>query len=148
MKTIRANILNQTRGILVHGVNAQGVMGAGFAKQLKLKYPRVYFDYKVHYLCRGLNLGNVITTTINSEFIVVSGVTQQYYGRNPNVIYVDYPAVETVFDYVNTMALMSDLPVIFPSIGVGLANGNWTTIESIIERALEPTLDITHFVYP
>ena len=34
IKTIHADLLLETRGIIVHGASAQGVMGSGFAKVL------------------------------------------------------------------------------------------------------------------
>ena len=40
-----SNITEVTQGVIVHGCNAQGVMGSGVAKQLRAKYPEIYVDY-------------------------------------------------------------------------------------------------------
>jgi len=41
MKTIYRDILGIERGIIVHGCNGYGVMGAGLAAQVKRRYPSV-----------------------------------------------------------------------------------------------------------
>lgn len=32
--------------VICHQVNCQGVMGAGLAKQIRIRWPEVYVDYK------------------------------------------------------------------------------------------------------
>ena len=45
MKIKYTNILDETKGIIVHGINAQGKMNFALAKQIREKYPQVYIDY-------------------------------------------------------------------------------------------------------
>lgn len=45
MKIIYGDILDITEGIICQQVNCMGVMGSGLAKQIKYKYPRVYYEY-------------------------------------------------------------------------------------------------------
>ena len=40
------DLLNVTEGIILHGCNGQGVMGAGVAKAIKMKYPEAFTAYK------------------------------------------------------------------------------------------------------
>lgn len=40
--------LLSSKGIIVHGVNSQGVMGSGVAKQIKDKWPEAYGSYMAH----------------------------------------------------------------------------------------------------
>jgi O-acetyl-ADP-ribose deacetylase (regulator of RNase III) len=148
MAIVHKNLVEEERGIIVHGVNAQGKFGAGFAKQLSQKYPHVMLDYLHKYRTTGLHLGDIITTHIWKDLYIVSGVTQQYYGRNPHVTYVSYPAIKTVFEKVNVLALELNLPVKFPLIGCGLANGEWSIVREIIRGALDPSIDASLYVSP
>lgn len=148
MKTVHSDILKETSGIIVHGVNCIGTMGSGIALKIANRYPHVFWDYKKHQSEKGLKLGDIIVTEQSPTLIIVSGVTQQFYGRDRNFVYADYSAVRRVFEQVNALALLNNLAVKFPSIGAGLANGNWATVSEIIEQCLEPSLDITHFIFP
>ena len=42
MKIKHGDILSVANGIIVHQVNAQGVMGSGLAKQIREKYPMAF----------------------------------------------------------------------------------------------------------
>jgi len=160
MKIIHGNILNETKGIIVHGCNAQGVMGSGLAGQIKNKYPQVYYDYiktctalkndpesMMYSVPEAILLGKIITTPLPNGLIIISGITQLYYGRNPHMCYVDYDAIKSVFQQANQIALNLNFPVKIPKIGAGLANGNWETISEIIETTLDPKVDLTLFVF-
>ena len=46
IKVKLGDICSVNSGIIVHGCNAQGVMGSGVAKAIRLKYPQVFEDYK------------------------------------------------------------------------------------------------------
>ena len=43
---VKGNLFDEPQEIIVHGCNARGVMGAGFAKDLKEKYPENYKEYR------------------------------------------------------------------------------------------------------
>lgn len=132
-----ADLLEETEGVIVHGCNAQGKFNSGFAKQLRRKYPQVYDDYMDRFSLRGsLFLGEIIPTQISDKLIIVSGVTQRYYGRDPDVVYVDYPAVRAVFHQAAALMRKHKLPLKYPKIGCGLANGDWSTVQGIIYEEL------------
>jgi O-acetyl-ADP-ribose deacetylase (regulator of RNase III) len=42
---INGNILETEENVIVQQVNCMGVMGAGLAKQIREKYPKVYSEY-------------------------------------------------------------------------------------------------------
>jgi len=132
----RKDLLLEDHGIIVHGVNAQGKFNSGFAKQVRQRYPQVYADYMAAYAAGHLQLGRVIYTPITPHLVVASGVTQHFYGRDPDVVYADYTAIARVFTDVRYKALDARLPVKFPEVGCGLANGDWRQVKLIIEAAL------------
>lgn len=143
IKTKQQDILLETKGILVHGCNLQGVMGSGIAKSIKDKYPKVFLDYS-RAIDSGAVLGEVVYTQISSELIIASAITQEYYGRKESVVYVSYEAIKDCFKDIYTEATTLALPVIFPKIGCGLANGDWDIVSDIIEEQL-PNIDKTLF---
>lgn len=158
--THNGNLLENVKtGIIVHGCNSKGVMGAGFAKAVKALYPDAYTEYKE--LCDGESyygidtLGKIATTPINDDLYVISAITQKDFGRE-NKRYVDYDAVEECFHSIcktvyeiaeyrafrlgqvqNIVTSYEVLPPVhFPMIGAGLGGGDWNIISEIIDRTL------------
>lgn len=151
------NLLEQ-KGILVHGCNAHGVMGAGIARAIKQQFPAAFQGYRDYYERNGLRLGEVIAVChpelvkqypalaahINStdarlpeSLILVNAITQDGYGgRHRSGRDADYDAIEAAFVRVRMMARDSGLPVHFPLIGCGLAKGKWSDVAPRIEQGL------------
>jgi len=133
----KGNILDNTSGIIVHGVNAQGVMGSGIAKQIRDKYPAAYRTYKHHEELVGLNLGSYSSTGIieHPDLFIVNMVTQEYYGKD-GMKYVSYDAIHDGFTKLFSSLSgtgFDELPVRFPAIGAGLGGGNLDVILAIIQ---------------
>ena len=130
------DLLEAPERIICHGCNAQGKMGAGIAAAIRKRYPQAFKDYEALYKAQGnrLELGQCIWVDCADGRTVIDAVTQEFYGRDPNVIYVDYGAIRTVMQTINDkLKLTTSSAVAFPKIGAGLANGDWTVIEDIIE---------------
>lgn len=137
------NMLEEvTEGIIIHQVNAQGVMGGGIAKQIRDKWPQVWIDYsrdvKPYQQDQGFSsMGQVIYTEVGPKLRVASIVSQQFYGSDPNKVYTSYEALEMGFFSVNNFAKNETLDVHYPLIGCGLANGDWTRVSQIISDRLD-----------
>jgi O-acetyl-ADP-ribose deacetylase (regulator of RNase III) len=134
------NLLSVKEGLILHGCNAQGVMGSGVAKAIRDTYPQAYADYRAKYEAQGnrLGLGQIVWTRIsmNPKLAIGNAVTQEFYGRDPKVRYVDYEAVRTVFNKAGILARREGLSVHYPQIGAGLGNGDWGVISAIIHEEL------------
>lgn len=122
------NLLDATEPAIVHGCNAQGVMGSGVAKAIRDKWPEVYETYRLHHVTRRLWLGSVIRVR-TPEFVILNAITQHQYGRDGSK-YVSYDAVAEAFSRINEMG---DGPVALPLIGAGLGGGKWSILSAIIE---------------
>lgn len=135
--------------IVIHGCNAQGVMASGIAKTIREKYPEVFEDYIYHKKFRGLNLGDCIVTNISRNFGIISIISQEFYGRDKQRVYVSYQALEhglkTVARRAKSLQAIRDkiVEVHLPFIGGGLANGDreylleaFTTIFADVEATL------------
>jgi len=130
---IKKDILSIEKGIICHQVNAQGVMGAGLAAQIKMKYPIVYRDYIDAYNKGKLELGSVIISKINDNLFVLSLVGQLNYGRGRK--FTDYNALKKAFLKVKKAQEITKLDVYLPyKIGCGLGGGSWNIVKSLIER--------------
>lgn len=137
MNLIKGDLLSVDRGIIVHGCNSCGYFNAGVAKAIREKYPQAYQDYMYHYRRGNANLGNIIMTKISDDLYIVSGITQNEFGRIPQRCYVSYEAIEQVFSQVNNTAIALNLSVNFPMIGAGLGGGDWNSIRNIIDTTLD-----------
>jgi O-acetyl-ADP-ribose deacetylase (regulator of RNase III) len=156
------DLLSVERGIIVHGCNCQGAMGSGVARLVRNKWPAVYDVYNVIYRTYGLKLGDIqliassaegasdaskspflygMSAQLAKDIIVVNAMTQLHFGSDKNVVYVDYDAVFTAFSSIRSVAQGTGLPVHFPLIGCGLANGKWERVSELIEAALGPDIE-------
>lgn len=127
---------------MVHGVNRQGVMGSGVAKEVRNNLTPAFDVYTWTHREVGLQLGNISHVWIDKNRCVINAVTQNNFGRDPNVRYVNYNAVAVAFNLVRRLMdqyyevhpTAEKLPLVFPKIGTGYGNGNWRIISTIIDE--------------
>lgn len=128
--TVIKDILAVEEGIIAHQVNLQGVMGAGLAKQIRLKYPEVYQSYS--YWCKSgkLTLGSNQYLKVSDGLWICNMAAQKSYGRDKR--YTNYDALRLCLRELNATA--GSLPVYLPyGIGCGLAGGDWGVVLPMIE---------------
>lgn len=156
------DLLSVTEGFIVHGCNARGIMGSGVALQIRRKYPeafRGYYEYVKrieNYNARlgganGIKLGGkVINHFVDKNLVIVNAITQDSFGRNPDVRYVDYDAVRECFKTINGMVQARrnndeyskvKKVINFPLIGCGLANGDWEVVKGIIDEEIDDSIE-------
>lgn len=133
--------------VICHQVNCQGVMGAGLAKQIRIRWPEVYADYKktienAEAQVAGLEnppddilLGAVACTTTVDGHRVASLFAQYDYGYGP-CRYTNYEAFASCLENLNKL-VPSYVPIAFPyKIGCGLGGGDWDIIQLMIKKIL------------
>lgn len=128
------DVLEGDEPAILQGCNAQGAMNSGVAKAIRDLYPEVFTAYRAVYDARGLEMGSLIPVVVSNTRGILNGITQEFYGRDPNVRYVSYDAVADVIKEVNKLGFET---VAMPLIGAGLGNGKWPVIEAIIEEYSE-----------
>lgn len=133
---IKGDLLSVTEGIIVHGCNAQGVMGSGVALAVRQKYPKVYEKYKQEIQLGFLGLGDVQLVKVKQNLFICNAITQEFYGRS-NKLYVSYDAIRNVFLDVFAAAEDGVYDVSTPKIGAGLGGGDWEVILKIIKEAAD-----------
>lgn len=133
------DLLQVKHGVIVHGCNALGVMGSGFALQVKQMYPVVFESYRMY--CQKIPdiLGTVQILKLTPSLYIVNAITQQSYGHGKQV---DYDAVKSCFEEIDAFFKRLHqkervlLPIMFPLIGAGRGGGDWDIISDIIDISL------------
>lgn len=137
------DLLESPHRLILHGCNAQGVMGSGIAKQIRKKFPEAFEEYHIAYEKDMLWLGDVIFADCEDK-IIANGVTQQYYGRGGEC-FVSYEAINNVMEETHDYALKHGMEhVAMPLIGAGLGGGSWKKISSIIEDKFTSVIPIVY----
>ncbi len=123
---------NVEHGYIMHGCNAQGVMGSGVANIIRLNYHKAYEIYALqypHYI-----LGEVIPVKVADNLVIVNAITQDDYGTHK--VQVDYDAVRQACCGIKHLVesdLIESSDIHFPFIGAGLAGGDQDTLLQIFE---------------
>lgn len=144
------NLMDVTAGHIVHGCNAQGVMGSGVALAVKNKYPDAYRVYREEYEAQGkLFLGDAIPWSPTNELVIWNAITQEFFGmpgRN-----CSYDAIQKSFELIDKCIKAAGATdelqeVHIPMIGAGLGGGNWEIIREIVEQTV--TFPTTLWILP
>lgn len=134
---VTGDILDGPEEYVAQGCNSKAVMGSGLAKVIRDRFPKVYREYRRAYEDNGnfLELGDIIWVDVGPK-VILNAITQENFGRDPNIVYVSYDAMQKVIQTINEELGDSENPprVAFPLIGCGLANGSWKTVSGIIEE--------------
>lgn len=140
---IIGDLLESSYRLILHGCNAQGVMGSGVAKHIRKKFPQAFEEYYAAYEKEMLWLGDVIFADCGSK-IIANGITQQYYGRSGEC-FVSYEAINNVMEDTHNYALEHGIEhVAMPLIGSKLGGGSWKKISSIIEDKFTNVIPIVY----
>ena len=156
MIIIEGDLLNAPFQIIAHQVNCMGVMGAGVAKSLRLKYPGLYESYKetcdLYERDRKDLLGFCHWYRAEDRKIVLNLFGQYGFGRDKR--YTDYEAFDKAMrngiEEIKNEAFKEDgiqLCIAIPyGIGCGLAGGDWSEVKEILEK-IEQDENVLFFAY-
>ena len=96
-------------------------MGAGIAKQIRIKYPQVYDDYMQVYQTSGLKLCSSIITQIDKELYVASLVGQNILDVIKLCLQFNYDALKIALHKTSNYAKDLNLKLYIPF------NMGWTS---------------------
>lgn len=142
---VKGDLFTTSIKTIVHGCNAQGVMGSGIAKIIRDKYPKAYTRYRsVYEQHNHLKLGDIIAVPCGDRVndpenfkVIINAITQEFYGKDGKR-YVSYDAIAESMEKINQFYEVYGISeVAMPQIGAGLGGGDWKVIESIIESELK-----------
>jgi hypothetical protein len=123
--------------IIMQVVNdATARWGAGFAREVRKRWPGVEDDFKAWVAEEGgLRLGRVRFVDLGANLTIASMVAQHGYGPSPKPR-IRYQALEACLDAVRGLAASNGAAVHAPRIGAGQAGGSWPVIEELITDIL------------
>lgn len=150
------DVLKVERGIIVHGCNTQGAMGAGIALTIKNRFPHVYQAYKEYEKTHGLKLGSAHAVKIDEDKWIVNAITQHLptYRLGVSGRLASYDAIASCFEKVVEFAdefekdSGKSIEIVFPKIGAGLGGANWDIIEAIIDNTVPDRFKKSVYIYP
>lgn len=130
--------------VITHGCNCQSNMGAGIAPQMAKAFQCDRFKYEGSKYRGNINkLGNIDyeepILASGKKLIVVNSYTQYRYGRNHTDGVskpLDYEALTLCMRKINFLFEGMGMRIGLPKIGAGLAGGDWSVIEGIIQKEL------------
>ncbi len=123
--------------VLVHGCNCFHTMGRGIARAIADQFPQALTADRATPGGLKAKLGTYsradVTLDSGRTVTIVNAYTQFRYGTDPLHVHADFKAIREVFTAIARD--FHDKRIGLPMIGAGNANGPWSTISRIIERA-------------
>jgi len=144
----KGDLFSVESGYIMHGCNAQGVMGSGVARIIRNKYPEAYERYaaqRPYYI-----LGEVIPVKVADDLTIINAITQNLYGTDKR--HADYDAIRQAMKgaihLINTNQFSTTRELHMPFIGAGLAGGDPAAILEIMHYELSgQDFDSTLWIY-
>jgi hypothetical protein len=125
MKLIKADITNETSGLIIHGVNCQNKMGSGVALAIKNKWPKIYKEYMKEAGGRKM-LGHLHIISVADDLWIGNGYTQEFYGYDGKR-YVDPFALDIVLHKAFMWCYLNGVQLKSPMIGALRGGMDWET---------------------
>ncbi|MEK4424948.1 hypothetical protein [Solibacillus sp. FSL K6-1523] len=127
--------------IILHVVNILGLWGKGFVLSLSKQFPYSKSEYLRWAKDKAtFRLGEVQFVRVGQQknIIIANMLAQKGVRKNykDNSTYIDYDALRLCLRKVVRFSLLNRLSIQMPKIGSGLAGGDWSEIEKIINEEL------------
>ncbi|MGX9688461.1 Appr-1-p processing protein [Deinococcus wulumuqiensis] len=128
--------------IVVHICNDIGAWGRGFVLPLSRRYPETELRYKAWAQGQEIlpfTLGQVQFVRVRPDLEVANLVGQHDIARKGQSLAqppVRYEAIREGLGRVRVQAVRTGASVHMPRIGVGLAGGDWSVVEKILQEEL------------
>jgi O-acetyl-ADP-ribose deacetylase (regulator of RNase III) len=128
--------------VIAHVCNDLGAWGSGFVLALSKRWP----DLKKTYQRGSLELGTVQFVEVEPGCYVANMIAQRGVQSKDNPVPLDYVALDTCLQKLSDFAESRALSVHMPKIGAGLAGGDWSQIEPLIQFDLS-LVDATVYLW-
>ena len=141
VEIVDRDIFVEPFGVILHSCNCYHKMGAGIAKEIRIRYPRAYeVDLSTQYGDRSkLGQFSVALASKDQPDTILNMYTQHRYGRDKVYVEYDkfYECLENVKKWITSMEIQK-LPMKIPfNISCNNAGGDWKKILSIINYSFE-----------
>lgn len=136
------NLFDSKSCALVNTVNCVGVMGAGIAKEFKLRFPEMFRDYVKKCHTNEIQIGKLDTYRINDKKIIINFPTKDHWKYPSKIEYIK----KGLDDFIQNYKSWNITSVAFPQLGCGKGGLNWNDVIYVMEEYLTD-IDITTEVY-
>jgi O-acetyl-ADP-ribose deacetylase (regulator of RNase III) len=139
-------VKDKVKAHVAHGCNAQGVMGAGFAKQVRSAWPQGFREYKIWCDTQISALGKLHVyehhdTRTGENVVLLNMITQLFPGRYAKEELIAM-AIEEVEQFVLDMKQAGRWGdedfIMAPRIGCGLGGLKWRDVSKLFEGSCVP----------
>lgn len=114
-----------TEGVIAHGVNTLGVMGAGVALAIRNRWPAVFDAYERNSRLGDELLGSAHAIRVGEGLWVVNCYTQKTIGPRGSGRHADPDALRRSLEFAIVHAASCDLMLHAPRIGCDLGGLDW-----------------------
>lgn len=130
------NLFDSTANVLGHGVNCQGVMGAGIAAQFRHNWQEMFREYRNRCLNDELNPGDAYLWTDGTD-VIANIASQDKPGADATLSWLLQGLVEA-FELMLSSNLHS---IALPQIASGIGGLDW-------ESEVKPIIEAISMAYP
>lgn len=147
------DIFAASSDVIIHGCNARGKYGKGFAYAVREVHPEAFRAYEEAHQTTGLIPGSVIWAQAGRR-VIGNCITQPTYANDGNQ-HISYDALRACLATVNaaakigvpgTSAADGFRKVWLPMIGADLGGGDWAVIARIIDEELTDVEPVVHYL--
>jgi O-acetyl-ADP-ribose deacetylase (regulator of RNase III) len=140
---VQGDLFYSTDSAIAHGVNMRGVMGAGIAREFRVKFPVMYGTYKA--LCEhdAVSVMGVMPWKVRQGQYVMNIFSQVEPGANAEVSRIFYGLIRSV-NYLSDRGINR---LSIPWIGAGIGGIDDRTLESELRHTGSILKDFTITVY-
>ena len=149
IKAFKENEIN----VIIQQCNCFNTQGSGLAKNIRQEYPEVYNVDAATIKGYRSKLGTFTHAVINRENISPVGYIINLYGQyayGGKELQTDYEAqrkgLKSIAEFLYKQGTLETIKIGVPLLGCGLANGDWSIVEQIIQEELIDK-GFTVFVY-
>ena len=131
--------------VIVHCVNDAGSWGSGFVLAINARWKHVEDEYRRwHREGNAFHLGAVQFVKTEDDIVVANLVGQHRTIAMGERKPVRYTAIEDGLRLVADFCVMNGATIHMPRMGCGLARGEWSVVEGIVEAVLvQRGIDVT-----
>lgn len=135
--------------MIIHCCNTIGAWGAGFVLAISKKWNQPKQIYKQWHKNNGLKLGTVQFVQVEDSITVVNMIGQEGIRGMGNYPPIRYSAIAKCLLQVSDFAKLYNASIHCPRFGAGLAGGEWSIIEKMLDSTLiERGIDVTVYDFP
>ena len=131
---------------IIHGCNAQGVMGSGVAAIIRQQFPQAYYGYRDLWSVGTQSTVGDIQFFPAHDKVIINAITQEFYG-GAGLRWCSYDGIAEALSQIDTeLEKQGITEVAMPMIGAGLAGGDWNVIEKIIESEMKMVQPVVYML--